>query len=685
MESFAIADVAVALESGGSANLEIVRNDLASTLTTLWGNPVAISSSAPDFSKKLTIWLSLSDAAKTAAGASPSTGYVIDRVTAPNGNAVIVVTAPDATNLAYGAYALLEELGARFFHPKQSFLPSLGGVRVPKSLSINRVPAMADRGLQPHTLHPIEYMQVLQIPSDQNLADAKQLIDWLVKTGQNYVQWPLLDEDHVPFAAWKPHAQAIVDYAHSRGVRVGAVVQTWGGSSLQNNFVLVDDPTKGLAPMDAQLDKLMTIDWDVVELALGEFAAANPDDVLTWINHAFEHLTTAFPKIEVNVQNHVGNYPNLWIMYKGQTVFFYHLPQFADAGLGQTVHTLSLFDVYRNWATYAHPNFFLQHDYILQEIPTRRVKYFPESAYWISADSDVPAFLPEYLYSRWNDIHTLVAELKSKGLPPLSGHVMFTSGHEWGYWMTDYLTAKMLWQPDAPLETFLAHYADAYGSCGTAVASDLSAVIDLQSKYIFDQRLLPYVQGENETVEFGYLAGHETHPKRIEFEEVWSMSEADKQGFESSVLAGLEALDSGLSPIESNFDARCRGADAAVAPWCAEVLDGLSVLRLRLQHTDHLYRAVLAKARGGNGDAEYNLALGITPNAQAVIERRKAGYRWDLHRLLDSYSNPTVYDFGYLWAAHSMCYWQRREQQARGIMDDGGVAIDIAGLPSCQN
>ena len=85
----------------------------------------------------------------------------------------------------------------------------------------------------------------------------------------------------------------------------------------------------------------------------------------------------------------------------GQTVFYYHLPQYADLRLGQTVHTLFFFDLYRDWATYAHPNFLLQHDYILEELPTRRVKYFPESAYWISADIDVPLFLPEYLYARW--------------------------------------------------------------------------------------------------------------------------------------------------------------------------------------------------------------------------------------------------------------------------------------------
>ena len=71
-------------------------------------------------------------------------------------------------------------------------------------------------------------------------------------------------------------------------------------------------------------------------------------------------------------------------------------------------------------------------------LPTgRRVKYHPESAYWISADVDVPLFLPEFLYSRWLDVHNLVSEARQNGLPPLYGHLMFSSGHEWGYWLTE--------------------------------------------------------------------------------------------------------------------------------------------------------------------------------------------------------------------------------------------------------
>src|SRR5262249_45248982 len=132
-------------------------------------------------------------------------------------------------------YALLDALGIRFFHPKQELVPTLPGPRFPAALDVTRAPWVKVRGLQFHTLHPIEYFDVFNQPGDANLADAQRVIDWLVKTGQNHLQWVLLST--VDFDAWAPHAQAILDYAHARNVTVAAVVQTWGGSSLQNNYV----------------------------------------------------------------------------------------------------------------------------------------------------------------------------------------------------------------------------------------------------------------------------------------------------------------------------------------------------------------------------------------------------------------------------------------------------------------
>jgi hypothetical protein len=682
VENVSPASVGVFVETSSDARMGAVSADVASYLSKMWGANVAVVDGPPSGAQAISIWISSSANARAKAGvADGDAGYAIERVSDASGS-TIVVAANDADDLSAGAYALLETLGARFFHPMQELVPSFGAARLPKTIDVRAAALTKQRGVQLHLLHPIEYFQTFMQPSDASLAEAKRVIDWLVKTGQNHLQFPLLST--VDFDAWKPHMTAIVDYAHARGVTIGAVLQVWGGAALQNNFVLVSDATKWQTQMDAQLDRALQIDWDAIDLALGEFLSTDPQTVIDWMNHAVDHVATTHPRVEVNVQNHVGNYPKLWVQYMGQTVFYYHLPQFADARLGQVVHTLSLFDLYRDWATYAHPDFHLQHDYIVKELPSRRVKYFPESAYWITADDDIPQFLPEFVFARWTDVHGLSSDLKSLALPPLEGHVTFSSGHEWGYWLTDYLTAKMLWRPDGDFASSLVPYTSAFGDCSSDVQSSLAAFVDLQTKYLFDARLLAYVQGEDTTVDYGYITGLETHPKRVAFEDVLAMDDASRATFEHDVVQGLEALASQTKPIEDAIAARCRGADETIAPWCDELWDGIEIDRLRTEHAAHLYRAVLDRARGQDPEGEFSAALADTDQARAVVARREPHYRFDLSRTSDAYANPTVYGYGYLRTVHTLCLWTRREEQARYLLDEG-VGEGIGGLPTCQD
>jgi len=680
-DAFAIADVDLYVEKNGDPSLDPVSADLASYLGRMWNGSFTTRDTQPDFTKKLTIWASTSSVARAQAGFYGSSGYRIVRQDPPQGTRVIV-TANDAQALASGVYALLEELGARFFHPRDEVVPAMSRPYVPHGLDVTRAPAFATRGLQLHTLHPIEWMAPLQEPSADHFAQAKQLVDWLVKTGQNYFHWVLLGT--VDFATWAPYAQSIVDYAHSRGVRVGTNVQLWGGSSLQNNYVLVHDMNDWQSQMDAGLDKLVTVTWDDIDLSLGEFVSANPQDVIDWLNHAVDHVLTKSPWMRVNVQNHVGNYANLYVQYQGQTIYYYHLPQFADARLGQIVHTLSLFDLYRDWATYKHPDFHFQHDYIMQQLPSRRVGYTPESAYWISADVDVPLFLPEFLQARWNDINGLVTETAQKGLPPVEEHLMFSSGHEWNYWLTDYLSAKMLWEPTKPLSYFIDHYANVYGSCGADISQSVMSFTDLQTHYLFDERLLAYVQGENGTVDFGYTLGFETHPKRIAFEEVIAMAPADRDNFVVNVVEELEAFAAATQTIEDTVAARCRGMDSGASSFCNELWDGIEIDRLRASQSAALYRSILDKVKGGDGKADLARAKSFTSVGLKVIARREPHYRFALHDLVDGYTNPTAFAFGYLLPTHELCYWTRQEIQVQTLLDTG-IPASFGSLPSCTN
>ncbi len=673
---FPAGKVVVQLDLGADSAhplLEPVKADLAALLATMWGASVEFSADASARGDAVTLVLSTQKKGQDDSGLSVEQGFGVKRA-----QDRLYVLANDDANLAYGAYALLEKLGARFFHPKEEFVPRYGQVALPKEFQILRSAAFAQRGVQLHTLHPIEYTAPFNLPGDQNLAEAKQLIDWLVKTGQNHVQWVLMET--APLGA---HTKAILDYAHARGVTVGAALQVWGGASLQNNLVLVKSEQDWQAQMDAGLASLMAYDWDVVELALGEFISAEPQMVIDWLDHATAKVAELSPSTQVNVQNHVGNYPQLYVDYQGEKTFYYHLPKHCDPNLGQSVHTLSLFDLYRDWGTYAHPDFKLQHDYLLEVLPTRRTQYFPESAYWITADVDVPLFLPEYVHARWTDIHGLNAETKALGLPNVHGHLMFTSGHEWGYWMTDYLAAKMLWEPEQPLDYFFDHVARSFGTCSAHVGNSLAAFTKLQTEYLFERRLLPYVQGEDVFVDMGYLAGLETHPKRVPFQDVLAMTASERAAFEAEVVGPLEVMAEAIVPLEEDLAARCRGADDAVRPWCEELRDGFAIVRLRLLHSSALYRAILQRANGGDGLSFLDEAARLTELGRAVTAGREAHYRFDVARLVEAYPNPTRYAFGYLRQAHTMCLWTRQQLQASALLVDG-VTASVGSLPPCQ-
>jgi hypothetical protein len=192
------------------------------------------------------------------------------------------------------------------------------------------------------------------------------------------------------------------------------------------------------------------------------------------------------------------------------------------------------------------------------------------------------------------------------------------------------------------------------------------------------------VQGENSTVDEGYLAGLETHPRRLAFEQVAAMGADERAGFEATIVQALESFAAESQPIEDAVAARCRGADAALAPWCDELWDGIAIVRLRAQHAALLYRAVLAYAGGGDGMPLVDRAARVTDQAAQVVARREAQYRFDLDRVAGNPKNPTIYGFGYLRPAHTQCYWRRREEQVAFLLQNG-VAEGILSLPNCQD
>lgn len=664
-------------------SLQISYFDFINYLRRIWGiSEIRQVKGKPNFENiegKTVIWITTSQEGKLAGNTNIGNGFLLKKINIRN-NKAFLIYAPDSINLSYALYAFLEKLGIRFFHPVDEFVPEFQDIYLPQKLNYEVSSPFITRGIHLHLLHPIEYFNSFNVAGEENFSEAKKFIDWLVKTGQNYIQWSVLKT--LDFSNWIEHAKRIVDYAHLRGIKVGAEIQLLGISSLQNSYVLAESMDNWQDQINKKIDFLMQIPWDNIEIAFGEFLAGDPQAVIDMLNYIADYMANKYPKTSVSVVNHVGNYPHLWINYNNKTVFYYHLPKFTDLRIINNVHTVFFFDLFRNWGGYNHPNFHLQKDYIMELLPSRLVRYKPESAYWASADIDVPAFLPEYIYSRWIDIYGLVKEISEEGLPMLEGHILFSSGHEWAYWLTDYLTAKMLWEPRKNFDYFIEYYSTVYGNCSGDMKVSLLEFIDLQTKYLFDNKLIPYISGEDLYDDIGYLVRIETHPKRVQFEELLTSSKEEIRTFESNVLKKLGEMADKIGPIESKVRKLCDVSDQLLKPWCMEILDGVKIIRLRALHSLNLYEAIISSIVMQNYTKFFREAVKIKEEARNVIENREKSYRFAAQRYIGSFMNPTIYPFGYLKQAHTLCFWVRQEAQAK-LVTQNRSKPNFLELPTC--
>ena len=75
--------------------------------------------------------------------------------------------------------------------------------------------------------------------------------------------------------------------------------------------------------------------------------------------------------------------------------------------------------------------------------------FYGETAYWVNVDIDVPLFMPLYGQRRQHDLRRIaVREVKEDFR--IDGQMNFDSGWEWGYWLSDFVTARSSWDPVLP-------------------------------------------------------------------------------------------------------------------------------------------------------------------------------------------------------------------------------------------
>lgn len=584
-------------------------------------------------------------------------GYRLERVA--NG---LVVRGGGVLGEQYGLAALLEAMGVRFFHPDASFVPATLATPDPAIFDVTVVPEIAERGIMPWTLHPVEAYWALWEPGGDHLAEAYRIVDWCVKNGADFLTYPALDDIAGVTArtAWQEHTRAIVAYAHMRGLRVGIGIQLFGSASLQHALTLVprgatDIPTS----IDQRIALLGGIPFDSFQLSFGEFSGEEPQVFIDTLTLAYQRIVAAYPDATVTATVHVGNYPSTHVTYMGNDLLYYFLVQYADPHIVPWIHTVMYFNLFEPVSgSYGHTEFDLHREYLFDRLAAHEpVSYNPETAYWITFDDSVPLYLPLYVRSRLYDLQQIRARATTDGTAQLDSHVIFSSGWEWGYWQHDWASLHMNMRLPGSTSEIYHQMLDPLPQ-GSAVADVVSDLVDIEHRAFIDEELSAYTAGTDTTFAIGLAMGVWSEPRRQLYEDIVAMSPSERTAFRTDVVARLGVLETDLRGIEARLAALSISEDD---PWLGEIVDGVRATRVRVQFAAVLWNATVDLADGMNIDAQLAMLDPIEAEAAEVAAHRLPRFHAPNGDVLVAERRPNslIYNYGYLRHANNQCFYRR--------------------------
>jgi len=597
----------------------------------------------------------------------PEAGFRWDS-TGAGGKVVLRIRASTPEGLAAGLYALLQEkLGFRFLHPRQTLYPAHRAWPLPADFTFSGSPRFASRGFHLHTLHPTELTEQLHDSHYPNaLADVKEYLDWLARNGQNTFQFFLLRG--VDRSSWIAHAGRIVSYAQSRGIKCGVEISL---SMLQQQafqaIALTTPFPSYRRQVDGTLSWLFQAPWDFVTLdtTMGEYLPA---------------LGALLPALQSYFERQVAE------RYRARFFLATHvIRRGAGSGVpgprlpasGILIHSVMCYSASEEKApVYGNLNQRFLLEAAREENRHRETWYWPESSYWVCFDSSVPLLLLTYLDSRYEDME----EMARIGV---SGHLTFSSGWEWGYWLTDWSIARWSWD-----------YAEAGRSTATsplsrlgelfpdpALVHDFQEALALQKFWLKDQELQRYLSALTPFAELPPPLAHSFQPSP-EFSYSWlrfSASPREAAAVLDGAVPELEQYARSMEQVCLRLEARGsqlrKHPGVTGAPWSLlqELTSGLRVGALRARHRALTLRALIAGRDGpafsfGTARESGRLlakAREVRAAAQALVTLQEGRYRFPASSLARKRKSLSAYQFGYLFPASELFFWRREEEQVR--------------------
>ena len=612
-------------------------------------------------------------------------------VTAPgrSGQTQITITASSARGAANGLYEITTRWGVHYYHPEQTFYPQDPTLELPAFERRVHKPRFTTRGFHEHTQHPIPMADIYLRPgSEQRRQYASNYVRWMSRNRQNAMSFHALKT--IQFDAWTPYISSIVEEAHAHGVQVGLVISF--ADQQQNNFRLLGAES-GL-PEEASaedkirggLDRFMKAGFDFVTFQQGtsEFTKPADAEILSWLETARAHLTMGYPHVKILTWIH----PPCDLEADDGTNFW-HLPTRAGQEVGLMVHTTMYYTLEHPAPVYGCEVFHHQETLMREVNGKRRQVFYPETAWWLGFDNNMPLALPLTGWSRAWDIQKILTKYD------VEGHITFTTGREWHYWQYDHYLTRVTWDGELTWEQYLRQVATLYGEAGPTVAEVLDAWTQLQVKdfYVENPLIYFYLAGELTQDELGERAGVLARRPKLAYDRVLQMSEAELERWRRDDLDKLRAMRAAYSPLLERLPEQLPGQPTDQQRALYEELRLVHQLYvLRIHHAIQLYETVLAlrpyaaerqAARQEGRQPDMALAMktaqeaqlgleaarALSQQAQTWITRGESLYRFPPEMLTKPLPESlTSYPFGYLEETSRAYFWTRRDDQLERLI-----------------
>jgi cell division protein ZapA (FtsZ GTPase activity inhibitor) len=341
-----------------------------------------------------------------------------------------------------------------------------------------------------------------------------------------------------------------------------------------------------------------------------------------------------------------------------------------DLKRGLFVHTVMFYGLKDKIApVYENENLLHMLDILKRAQQKREVWYYPESAYWISFDNAVPMFLMPYLQTRLEDILLM----DSLGV---DGHLTFSSGWEWGYWLIDWSIARWSWEHQfngkiiPPRATqFLTDLLPQ-----ETLIKTLNQLSKLQQQYIKDQQLIRYLVAQTVTDELPEPLNLELHPRPWQSYR-WLSYKANKDDLlilEQKAIRPLQQFSQTSDSLLKTLKEQSKLLDQGRKFILDELCIALEVTQLRAAHKAATLSLLSAKRKQKMNTNALDNTLQLSEKcenirlkAQVLVAKQEKNYRYPLEWIARKQlgKGSTCYDFGYLYPVSNLHFWLREEQQ----------------------